>query len=99
LRPKLPSWWLVPPDWSQGNPKKTELSLLGNNRLRLPSGGANQSPGGSCTAGIKSLGKIIRKQVRWISEEKPSFSVFGEAYDGVEAVEEAQRLKPDVVVL
>jgi chemotaxis response regulator CheB len=45
------------------------------------------------------LGKIIRKQVRWISEEKPSFSVFGEAYDGVEAVEEAQRLKPDVVVL
>jgi chemotaxis response regulator CheB len=45
------------------------------------------------------LGKIIRKQERRISEEKPSFSVCGEAYDGVEAVEEAQRLKPDVVVL
>jgi DNA-binding NarL/FixJ family response regulator len=42
---------------------------------------------------------IIRKHVRRILEEQPSFSVCGEAYDGVEAIEEAQRLKPDVVVL
>lgn len=42
---------------------------------------------------------IIRKHVRRILEEQPTFSVCGEAYDGVEAIEEAQRLKPDVVVL
>ena len=42
---------------------------------------------------------IIRKHVRRILEEQPSFSVCGEAYDGVKAIEEAQRLKPDVVVL
>jgi DNA-binding NarL/FixJ family response regulator len=42
---------------------------------------------------------IIRKHVRRILEEQPSFSVCGEAYDGVEAIEEAQRLKPDVGVL
>jgi DNA-binding NarL/FixJ family response regulator len=42
---------------------------------------------------------IIRKHVLRILEEQPSFSVCGEAYDGVEAIEEAQRLKPDVVVL
>jgi chemotaxis response regulator CheB len=32
-------------------------------------------------------------------EEQPRFSVCGEAYEGVKALEEAQRLKPDVVVL
>jgi DNA-binding NarL/FixJ family response regulator len=29
----------------------------------------------------------------------PRFEVCGEAHDGVEAIEEAQRLKPDVVVM
>jgi two-component system response regulator NreC len=42
---------------------------------------------------------VIRKHVRRILEEQPSFRVCGEAYDGEKAVEEAQRLKPDVVVL
>jgi DNA-binding NarL/FixJ family response regulator len=42
---------------------------------------------------------IIRKHVRRILEEQPRFSVCGEAYDGMEAIEEAQRLKPDVVLL
>jgi DNA-binding NarL/FixJ family response regulator len=42
---------------------------------------------------------IIRKHVRRILEEQPYFNVCGEAYDGVEAIAEAQRLKPDVVVL
>jgi DNA-binding NarL/FixJ family response regulator len=32
-------------------------------------------------------------------EEHPRFEVCGEAEDGAEAIEEAQRLKPDVVVL
>ena len=42
---------------------------------------------------------IIRKQVRAILEEHPGFEVCGEVQDGARAVEEAQRLKPDVVVL
>jgi hypothetical protein len=42
---------------------------------------------------------IIRKHVRRILEEQPRFSVCGEAYDSAKATEEAQRLKPDVVVL
>src|SRR5260370_27936184 len=42
---------------------------------------------------------IIRKHVRRILEERPRFSVCGEAYDSAKATEEAQRLKPDVVVL
>jgi len=32
-------------------------------------------------------------------EEQRRFSVCGEAYEGVKAIEEAQRLKPHVVVL
>jgi chemotaxis response regulator CheB len=32
-------------------------------------------------------------------EEQPRCSLCGEAYDGMKAIEEAQRLKPDVVVL
>lgn len=42
---------------------------------------------------------IIRKSVRQILASHPRFDVCGEARDGAEAVEEAQRLKPDVVVL
>lgn len=42
---------------------------------------------------------IIRKHVRRILEEQPNFIVCGEAYDGARAIEEAERLKPDVVVL
>jgi PleD family two-component response regulator len=42
---------------------------------------------------------IIRQHVRRILEEQHSFSVCGEAYDGAAAIEEAKRLKPDVVVL
>lgn len=42
---------------------------------------------------------IIRKHVRRILEEQPCFQVCGEAYDGARAIEETQRLKPDVVVL
>jgi two-component system, NarL family, response regulator NreC len=42
---------------------------------------------------------IIRKHVRSILEEYPRFEICGEAEDGAEAIEQAQRLKPDVVVL
>ena len=41
----------------------------------------------------------IRKMVRQTLELHPHFEVCGEAQDGAKAVEEAARLKPDVVVL
>ncbi len=37
--------------------------------------------------------------VRTILEEHPQFEVCGEAVDGAKAIQEAQKLKPDVVVL
>jgi DNA-binding NarL/FixJ family response regulator len=42
---------------------------------------------------------VVRRQVRSILERHPRFEVCGEAQDGAKAIEEAQRLKPDVVVL
>jgi DNA-binding NarL/FixJ family response regulator len=42
---------------------------------------------------------IIRKRVRSILEEHSGFEVCGEVQDGARAIEEAQRLKPDVVIL
>ena len=42
---------------------------------------------------------LIRKLVRSTLEEHPRFEVCGEATDGAKAIEAAQKLKPDVVVL
>src|ERR1700687_1275147 len=42
---------------------------------------------------------VIRKMVRSTLEKVPRFEVCGEAVDGARAIEEAERLKPDVVVL
>ena len=42
---------------------------------------------------------VIRKRVRAILEEDRRLEVCGEAYDGAQAIEEARKLKPDVVVL
>jgi two-component system nitrate/nitrite response regulator NarL len=41
----------------------------------------------------------IRKVVRSVLETHPRFEVVGEAVDGKKAIEEAIKLKPDVVVL
>jgi DNA-binding NarL/FixJ family response regulator len=41
----------------------------------------------------------IRKVVRSVLEKHPRFEVIGEAVDGHKAIEEATRLKPDVVIL
>jgi two-component system nitrate/nitrite response regulator NarL len=41
----------------------------------------------------------IRKMVRSTLKEHPRFEVCGEAEDGAKAIEEAAKLKPDVVVL
>jgi len=42
---------------------------------------------------------VIRKRVRSTLEEHSRFEVCAEVEDGVQAIEETQRLKPDVVVL
>jgi DNA-binding NarL/FixJ family response regulator len=42
---------------------------------------------------------IIRAMVRSTLEKVPHFEVCAEAVNGAKAIEEAQRLKPDVVVL
>jgi two-component system, NarL family, nitrate/nitrite response regulator NarL len=42
---------------------------------------------------------VIRKMVRSTLQGHPHFEVCGEATDGAQAIEEAQKLKPDVVVL
>jgi DNA-binding NarL/FixJ family response regulator len=42
---------------------------------------------------------VIRKMVRSTLQSHPHFEVCGEAADGAQAIEEAKKLKPDVVVL
>ena len=42
---------------------------------------------------------LIRRTVRAALERHPRFEVCAEATDGAQAIEEAQKLKPDVVVL
>lgn len=42
---------------------------------------------------------VMRRGLRLLLERQPGFSVVGEAADGRQAVEQAQALKPDVVVL
>ena len=42
---------------------------------------------------------VIRGMVRSTLQQHPAFEVCGEAADGAQAVEEAKKLKPDVVVL
>lgn len=42
---------------------------------------------------------LVRKIVRSTLQQDPQLEVCGEAQDGAEAIKEAQRLRPDVVVL
>jgi two-component system nitrate/nitrite response regulator NarL len=42
---------------------------------------------------------LIRKTVRSTLQAHPDFEVVGEAVDGATAIEEAKKLKPDVVIL
>jgi DNA-binding NarL/FixJ family response regulator len=42
---------------------------------------------------------VIRKSVRQILDSHPRFEVCGEAQDGAAAIDEAHRLKPNVVVM
>ena len=42
---------------------------------------------------------LVRQIVRSTLQQDPQLEVCGEAQDGAEAIEEAQRLQPDVVVL
>jgi DNA-binding NarL/FixJ family response regulator len=42
---------------------------------------------------------IIRKAVRSVLQAQPHFEVCGEAEDGAQAIQEAKKLTPDVIVL
>jgi DNA-binding NarL/FixJ family response regulator len=42
---------------------------------------------------------LVRRGFRRMLEDEPSFEVVGEASDGLEAVEIAEQLKPDVIVM
>lgn len=43
--------------------------------------------------------EAVREALRWLLENEEGFNVIGEAGNGVEALERAVRLKPDLVVL
>ncbi|MFZ0322196.1 MAG: response regulator transcription factor, partial [Candidatus Sulfotelmatobacter sp.] len=43
--------------------------------------------------------EVVRQGIRALLASRPGWSVCGEASDGVEAVEKAKRLCPDVVVM
>jgi DNA-binding NarL/FixJ family response regulator len=42
---------------------------------------------------------LVRRGFRRMLEDEPTFQVVGEASDGVEAVESAEKLQPDVIVM
>jgi DNA-binding NarL/FixJ family response regulator len=42
---------------------------------------------------------LVRRGFRRMLEDEPTFEVVGEASDGLEAVESAERLEPDVIVM
>jgi CheY-like chemotaxis protein len=42
---------------------------------------------------------VVRQGVRTLLEAEPAFRVIGEAGDGLEAVQKAEHLRPDVTVL
>ena len=42
---------------------------------------------------------VIRKRVRSTLQEHPDFEVCGEVDDGAKAIQQARKIKPDVVVL
>ncbi|MGB7434443.1 MAG: response regulator transcription factor, partial [Candidatus Acidiferrum sp.] len=42
---------------------------------------------------------LVRRGFRRMLEDEPTFQVVGEASDGLEAVESAEKLEPDVIVM
>jgi CheY-like chemotaxis protein len=43
--------------------------------------------------------ELIRRQLRPYFESQPEFEICGEAVDGVDALRQAQELKPDLIIL
>lgn len=43
--------------------------------------------------------EVIRRQLRSLFNSHPEFTVCGEAVHGVDAIEKAQRLSPDLIIL
>ena len=42
---------------------------------------------------------VVRSSLRRLFESYPEFEVLGEAVDGQDAIDEAERLKPDLIIL
>jgi len=61
--------------------------------------GQRKKPGRKVRVLIADDHSIIRRIVRSTLQANPRFEVCGEAENGAEAIEEAKKLKPDVVVL
>jgi DNA-binding NarL/FixJ family response regulator len=43
--------------------------------------------------------EVIRRQIRFLFSPHPEFTVCGEAVHGVDAIEKAQQLSPDLIIL
>ena len=43
--------------------------------------------------------ELVRKGIRWVLSTAPAYSICGEAMDGLEAVERAIELRPDLVIM
>ena len=43
--------------------------------------------------------KVVREGTRKLLESQPDFEVVGEASDGIEAVELAKKLKPEIIIM
>ncbi|UQW99486.1 response regulator transcription factor [Streptomyces sp. RerS4] len=66
-----------------------------------PTGAAATSPdaGGTITLLIADDDEVTRSGLRTLLSTQPGLTVVGEAADGVEAVEQARRLRPDVILM
>jgi DNA-binding NarL/FixJ family response regulator len=80
--------------------------LLGRHLLLLALGGAVDAAAGDATSGQRALRTLIvdddeplRTLVKLTVEDDGRFDVVGEARNGKEAIEMAQALRPDVVLL
>ncbi|WP_380279880.1 response regulator [Kitasatospora purpeofusca] len=66
----------------------------------IPSGAsAPGTPGGAVALLIADDDEVTRSGLRTLLAAQPGITVVGEAADGVEAVERARRLRPDVVLM
>jgi DNA-binding NarL/FixJ family response regulator len=64
-----------------------------------PGGGASDETGGVIRLLLADDEAMVRRGLRLVLETEDDLQVVGEAADGIEAIEEAARLRPDVVLM